>query len=312
MYTLTQSINWAQTFMQYVPFTAGLGQEPAVSAASLIRYTLTSPPIAWAWNRASYTLATPTTKGTQDYTVALSVIPDFGFLEKVILLDSSGKYWELVDIYNNWPLSLSSDQQNPKSACILTQTSTNLVLRFLGVPNAAYTVTLIYQKRPIMFGPYLISAAGTASLGNTAYTGAFDPLAFPTSSIAQITGFVTNAVNNGSFVVVSCTATTLTVANASGVAETITAYASNFDWSPIPDSYGDIYNALFLSEMYAAHDDHASAQMYRQRGVASFLAKAEGLTEMQKKAFSQQWEARSLQTSSAMQFLQMGNQGKQV
>ncbi len=311
MYTLTQSINWAQTFTQYSPETAGLGQEPAVSTASMIRITLLNPPIAWAWNRATFTLPAQTTKGTQDYTVLLSSIPDFGFLEKLALLDSNGKYWEITDIYNNNPMSYAADPQRPNAACIFTQTSSQIVLRFIGVPNAAYTVTLIYQKKPQMFGPFIISSSANAAGGNTVYTGVFDPLSFPVGATAQITGFKTNAGNNGSFTVVSCTPTALTVANSAGVAETISAFVSNFDWAPVPDWFQDIYNNLFLSEMFDAVDD-ARAQIYRQRGVAAFLSKAEGLTEVQKKAFVQQWLARGVEMNTVAIMAQMGNQGRGI
>ena len=313
MYTLTQSINWSQAFYEYAPVTAGLGQEPAVSTANMIRDTMTAAPMTWPWNRAIFPLATPTVIGTQDYTVALTSIPDFGFLEKVTLTETTGanigKVWEIKDIFNNLSMSLDADKQRPNSACVFTLSSTQLVLRFIGVPNAAYTVTLIYQKRPVMFGPYTISAAGNAAGGNTTYTGTFDPLAFPTGAVAQITGFKTNAVNNGSFVVVSSSGTSLVVANAAGVAETITAYLSNFDWSPIPDSYQDIYNNLFLSEMLAVEDD-ARSQQYRQRGIAAFLAKAEGLTSMQRNAFVQQWLARGIESATTAQMTQLGNQAR--
>lgn len=310
MYTLTQSKNWAQTYFEYSPTDAGFGQEPMVSIASMIRSTLTSPPITWPWNRATYTLGSSTTKGTQDYTVLLSAVPDFGFIEKVIVTDAAGKSWEINDVYNNGALGLATgiETQRPEAACVFILTSTQFTLRFMGSPNAAYTVVLIYQKKPQLFGPFSITAAGNASAGNTAYTGTFDPLSFPTGSTAQITGFVAHTVNNGAFTVVSCTSTTLTVANAAGVAETISAFASNFDWSPIPDSYLDIYNNLFLSEMFASVDDAPKAQMYRQRGIAAFLAKATGLSEMQKKAFVQQWLARSVETSTVAMLTQMGNQ----
>lgn len=312
-YTLTQTLNWAQAFTEYAPFTAGFGQEPAVSTANLIRSTLTSAPIVWPWNRAIYSVPTPTTKGTQDYSVLLSAIPDFGFMEKITLTDPQGKIWEVYDVYNNQPMPNigSGDAQRPQAASILTISSTAILLRFVGVPNAAYTITLIYQKRPILFGPYAITAAGNASAGNTAYTGTFDPLAFPMGAIAQITGFQAHTVNNGSFTVVSCTSTTLTVANAGGVAETISAFANNFDWSPIPDSYQDIYNNLFLSEMFAVTDD-ARAQLYRQRGIAAFLAKSTGLSEMQKRAFLDQWLARGAQSASYAAITQQGNQGRAV
>lgn len=312
MSNLQQSINWAQTFIQYSPITAGLGQEPAVSAASMIRNTLLNPPQTWYWNRASYTLGAQTVKGTQDYLVNISAIPDFGFLEVVTLTDANGKVWQLTDVYNRGPLSAAADQQRPTSVSVLSQSATQITLRFMGVPNAVYTVTLIYQKKAQSFGPFAITSAANHSSGNTAYTGTFDPLSFPAGSVAQITGFVTNPGNNGSFVVVSCTATTLTVVNGAGVAETVSAYTSNFDWAPIPDYFVDVYNNLFLSEMFMAVDDPQRAQVYRQRGIAAFLSKAEGLTETQKNAFIQQVLARSVEAGTAMQMMQQGNQGRAV
>jgi len=316
MYTLLQTVNYVSAFFEYAPVTAGLGQEPAVTAANMIRCTMTGAPMTWPWNRAVIVLTNPTVTGTQDYTVTLvsgATIPDFGFLEKATLTETTGanvgKIWEIKDIYNNLSMSLDADKQRPNACCIFTQTSAALTLRFVGVPNAAYTVTLIYQKRPILFGPYMNSAASNVSAGNTTYTGIFDPLAFPAGSVAQITGFQAHPVNNGSFVVVSSTGTSLVVANAAGVLETIPSYVNNFDWSPIPDGYQDIYNNLFLSEMLAIEDD-ARSQTYRQRGIAAFLAKAEGLSSMQRNAFVQQWLARGMESATMAQMIQLANQAR--
>src|SRR5579859_8109607 len=136
MYTLTQSLNWSQAYVQYAPFTAGLGQEPAISVANIIRSSLTNPPMTWAWNRATYSVPAQTVKGTQDYTIALSAIPDFGFLEKITITGSDGKAWEIKDIYNSGTMPAVTDNQRPNAACVLTLSSTQMVLRFVGVPNA--------------------------------------------------------------------------------------------------------------------------------------------------------------------------------
>jgi hypothetical protein len=80
-------------------------------------------------------------------------------------------------------------------------------------------------------------------------------------------------------------------------------------WSPIPDSYSDIYNNLFLGESLAVVDDSRS-QLYRQRGVAAFLAKAEGLTDTQKNIFAQQWMAQGREQNSVTLKLQQGIQGR--
>ncbi len=56
----------------------------------------------------------------------------------------------------------------------------------------------------------------------------------------------------------------------------------------IPDQYQDIYSNLFIGEAMATVDDVKAVQ-YRQRGVTALLAKAEGLSEMQKNAFLDQY-----------------------
>jgi hypothetical protein len=65
---------------------------------------------------------------------------------------------------------------------------------------------------------YALTAASAASGGNTTYTGTFSPT-IPVGSLVTITGF-TNATNNGTFTVVSCSSTQLVVNNGSGIAET--------------------------------------------------------------------------------------------
>ena len=302
---LQNTINFAQTYIQYSPLTAGLGMEPAVSIASMIRNSLLNPPLTWFFNRKSTTF--PTVIGQQDYTQ--SGVLDLAFVEKVSLLDDRGNVWELKDVYNNLDLSPSSFQQRPNAMSVQSSDSVNgCVFRFLGVPDAVYTVTIDYQKLAPQFGPFFISSVANAAAGNTTYTGTFDPLSFPVGAIATVTGF-SCSTNNGSFAVVSATATTLVLVNASGVAETKTAYVSNFSWAPIPDQYSDVYNNLFIAEAMALVDD-ARAQQYRQRGVAALLAKATGLTEMQRNAFAQQWLARNTERQAAGGTTTLGNTGR--
>lgn len=205
----------------------------------------------------------------------------------------TGSIVELKDALNIAPLSASSDPQRPSAVSVITRSAGTINLRFMGVPNKYYQVTVIYQKLAVIFGPFIISAVANAVGPNTTYTGTFDVDAFPTGAIAQITGFVAGA-NNGAFTVVSVNATTLVVANNAGTAVTATGYVSNFAWAPVPDNYAFIYNTLFLGEMMALEDDPRS-QIYRQRGMAALLSKAEGLSETQKDVFMQQWMARGVE-----------------
>lgn len=307
--TLNNSINFAQAFIEYSPLTAGLGLEPAITVASVIRNSILAPGNVWYWNRNE--ISFPTIVGQQDYTQSISANGnDFSFIEKATLTDDAGNIYEMKDVYNTSPLAVSAFQQRPNAIAaqqvFFTSGTQNVKFRFLGVPDKIYTVTVTYQKRSAQFGPFFISSVAA----NGAYTGVFDSFSFPAGVNATITGFQ-NAGNNGTFVVSSCTPTLLTVSNGSSAAETRQGFVSNLSWDPIPDAYSDIYNNLFLSEALAVNDD-ARAQIYRQRGVAAFMAKATGLSETQKNIFAQQWLARDAERMSLLGRTQLANTGRGV
>lgn len=295
--TLQDTITWSRPFVEYAPLNGGLNYEPAMSIASIIRSTFFNPPMTWAVNRVEFTFSTIAKQ--QDYDEQLS---DFGFIEKVTLIDSQNNTYEIKDIYNNSALSPSTETARPNAMSaetVFISTIDNLphvLFRFLAVPDQIYTVKVIYQKKSNLFGPFLISSVNAASGGNTTYNGLFDPATFQAGIAATIIGCTTSA-NNGVFSVVSCTLTALTVVNGAGVAETEPdAFAANFSWDPIPDFYQDVFNNLFLSEAMSLYEN-PKAQIYRQRGIAAFLAKASGLTAMQKNIFVQQWMARNIEAA---------------
>ena len=70
----------------------------------------------------------------------------------------------------------------------------------------------------------IISSVAT---GTGVYTGTFTEFAsYPVGAPVKITGFVTNAANNGTFTVVSATATTLTTSNSASISESASAKAN--------------------------------------------------------------------------------------
>src|SRR5271168_655459 len=133
---LQNTINFALPFIQYSPVTAGLGQEPAVSIASMIRNTMLNQPITWPWNRNSTTFSTVV--GQQDYT---ETITDLGFIEKVTLTDDQGNIIEIKDVLNNQSLAASTFQQQPSIMSVQSISGTSYTFRFIGVPDQIYTVT---------------------------------------------------------------------------------------------------------------------------------------------------------------------------
>lgn len=310
--SLQNTISWARPFVQYLPVQVGNVGEPAISIASMIRNSMLNAPMTWPWNRNELTFSTVV--GTQDYATAITG-NDFAFIEKLSLTDDQGNIIEIKDVYNNSALATSSFQQRPNAVAAQSTYYTAGVqyakFRFLGVPDKIYTVTVDYQKLAPQFGSYSITAVANASLGNTAYTGTFDPYSLPVGATVVIAGCAA-AANNGSFTVVTCTTTTLTVNNGAGAAATSqTGYVVNYSWSPIPDQYSDVYNNLFLAEILALDGD-ARVQLYRQRGVAALMSKAAGLTEMQKSAFSQQWLARDAERQATTFVIQQGNAARGI
>lgn len=78
-----------------------------------------------------------------------------------------------------------------------------------------------------------------------------------------------------------------------------------------PDQYLDIYNNLMLAEALALVDDSRS-QTYRTRGITALLSKAEGLTEMQKNDFLEQYWARNQQQTAGNLRTQQAAQARGV
>jgi hypothetical protein len=89
-----------------------------------------------------------------------------------------------------------------------------------------------------------------------------------------------------------------------------TLTGSTGTWA-IPVQYLDIYNNIFLGEALSVADD-ARANIYRQRGVTALLAKSEGLTEMQKNDFLEQYWARDRQYAAGMARTQQAQQARGV
>ena|ERR1700727_2162624 len=317
MYTLLQSINAARPYIQYSPLNAGTGFEPAVSIGSTVRNTILNPPFYWPWNRKENTTLT-TVIGQQDYVVNIT---DFGYLEKVTLkatvVNASGifRQFEIKNIYNTYILAPSdTDNGEPDSCCVKMVTyGTSVAIRFIAVPDQVYDVTITYQALPVPFQQFNLSASFGVSGGNTTYNGVFNIPSFVIGSLASVSGF-TDAGNNGTFPIISVTGTNLVLANPNGASETPTGFAFviNSDWSPIPDSFIDIYNNLFLAEAFSASDD-ARVQEYRVRGMAALLAKAEGLNELQVNVFLSQWLATTdAQTMAKTLRTQTGSQARSI
>lgn len=228
---LQDSINWVEGYVQGMPVSAFTGNNPALQIASMVRATILAPPFNWSFNRNS-TIFT-TTAGVQDYSITTAT--DFGYAEQAAANDGTTS-WQIPNILNTQAISISTTKARPMTLAIQTQVpGVSFSVRLAAVPDAVYTVELIYQKSAVQF-----------------------------SNLTDL-------------------------------------------WAPIPDGYDFIFNNLFLGEILADADDPRS-QVYRQRGIASLLARAEGLTNEDRAVFMAQYmqlgAAMSLPASRSQQAIQ--------
>lgn len=84
---------------------------------------------------------------------------------------------------------------------------------------------------------YAISSVANAVGANTTYTGTFNIGSFPVGSTATISGFTDGTTaNNGTYTIVSCTATTLVLANSGGVLQNPTVVSGSPATFPVATS----------------------------------------------------------------------------
>jgi hypothetical protein len=148
--SLQTSINFLQAALSFWVPTVGTNSEPALTAANVTQQVMTSPPFRFPWNRNTFNLTL--TGGMQDYTQSVT---DFGYLELATgQYPSAGKTFPIA-VKNTTPLGETVDQQQPAMVSVMQNTvGTSIKLRFLGVPDKAYTVTCWYQKFvPLMTDP---------------------------------------------------------------------------------------------------------------------------------------------------------------
>lgn len=140
-------MNWAQYFignrsMNLSPVTL----EPALTSANIVCQVMLQPPFKWRWNRSTTTFALSPSPGSP----VIKAIPDFGFLEKASVADSNNKVWEIPNITTE--VTADEGSGRPQTiAAYLDDNAGNITFGFMpGNPDVAYTVTVIYQKKPAL------------------------------------------------------------------------------------------------------------------------------------------------------------------
>jgi hypothetical protein len=106
---------------------------------------------------------------------------------------------------------------------IATANSGTTTLTLANPAAVSETNTAAAQEEPAEWNGIISSVA----TGTGVYTGTFtEHASYPVGAPVKITGFVTNAANNGLFYLVSATATTITTTNSASVSESASAIAA--------------------------------------------------------------------------------------
>ena len=290
--TIQGTLNWASAFILNRPSigVSGTYQEPALTIANLIMSTVLSPPFAWQWNRAITTFMT--VAGTSDYSVA---IPDFGWLEKATRTNNSLNP-PIVELQISHLLAAAGRQNPPFKIAILSDDNAgNITFRLLSVPDTVYTITLTYQKAPILatslYGASLGSITSIAAASGTTavYTASGGFTGGTANGLANnylfITG-ATSAVNNGLYLCTASAATTITLQNPMAVLQSGAGgfAAAATTWAPLPDKYNFLYERgmkAHLNGMYDASTYLAELQLFFRQLVGC----SEGLSDTDKAIF---------------------------
>src|SRR5215831_4446228 len=147
---LKRTIDLTQRYVYNAPLLYVNSGELAFSIGDHVRQLILAPPFVWRWNRG---FADPVTCiiGTTDYQVN---IPDFGWLEKATIVQPPAqnptqgntvqKSWELEV---RQTLSGESVLGQPAFISVIDDDNNgNITFRLMGVPDAPYVLSLIYQK----------------------------------------------------------------------------------------------------------------------------------------------------------------------
>lgn len=107
--------------------------------------TILAPPFAWQWNRSSITFNTVI--GQSDYSQSL---PTFGWLERATIYNSTLEP-PTYELEIKTAISADGDNIRPAYICpLLDDNAGNITFRIFPIPDLVYTVTLMFQKAPLL------------------------------------------------------------------------------------------------------------------------------------------------------------------
>lgn len=145
--TLQNTVTWAQGYLFGQPASLGGALEPAITIANIIKQAMLGPPFCWRWNRAQSATLT-LAQGVQFVSAAIA---NFGFIEKGFLATST-QVFESKHVVGIVPFEAIQGRPDEQVAAQIDDNAGNIQFNVGPAPDSsAYTLTLLYQKKPTLF-----------------------------------------------------------------------------------------------------------------------------------------------------------------
>ncbi|MGH7749370.1 MAG: hypothetical protein ACREQ5_32075, partial [Candidatus Dormibacteria bacterium] len=284
-------VEWAKKFNFNRPSSINNFLEPAKSSANLVMQTILGPPFTWWWNNEEVTFTcTPT---AQTFNTTGNVQIAAGVLTLTVTSTAA--------LNSLWLLSgfTTVTQLNGQSIVILTNTGTVITAR-IGLPNTGPTAdtgvltagttqdyTLLLPEFSHIEHSSLLDIGANPSKWMELKTQNDLALESQKARPTFVGPHVEDAAGNVTFRVMPAPNLAYPVSlHVQKAAPLITSL--NQTWGPLPDFMQYIYNWGFLSLMWSFADD-PRAQWASQKFVTHLLGRADGLTEMERNIFLNNW-----------------------
>lgn len=301
--TLQQTINWAQTFIKYVPLTVGTGNQPAIDNANNVKQLMMHPNLAWNWSRKAFSFQT--IAGVQDYSESIS---DFDYLESSSI-QPCATITNVAGDGTTATLTAANKFVKGNLVTITGLTTTGFNVRGAVLLSVSPTQFTFASSTSHSSG----SDAGLAVSGERTQLDSIlnsEPLEV-TSTLDQphtIAAQMDDGAGNITFRFVACPEQAYNV-NLEYQAQPTMFAALSDTWGPIPDRYAYIYNRGFLAECLEPIDAGRS-QMEKQRFIMALVGVTEGLSLADKAIFMAQYLNIDAQTAANMLDTQQGVSAK--
>jgi hypothetical protein len=304
---LSDTIAWAQAFVNYAQLAIGVDNEPSITNANTIMQTIVGPPFAWPWNRSKQSFVVDA--GIQDYLVAIS---NFGYLEKAAVQPAA--HVTATSLTSN--VATYTAINSFKAGDLVTVTGSTNGAAF-NVTNAVIASATATQFTVAIVSVNIASAPESSCL---AVSGQAFPLEIKnepmTEGVEQSRpSFISTQIDDNSgkytFRVLPIPNKTYQITLTFQNSATLFLPSSlSAPWG-IPDKYAYIFNYGFLFLTLDYWDDPRAAR-YRQLFIATLLGAAEGLTEQEKNLFLGNWLITTSQAQASGMKTQQGISGRGV